>query len=192
MDNLMPLFIGLGVVGVLVVAVSIWLVATYNGLVRRKQSVDEAWSGISEQLQRRAELVPKLISTVQGYAPHERQLFDEVSAVRSKSLSAATPAEAAIEEPELTKSIRAVFSVAEGYPKLLASEGYLQLQQELGDTDDKVQAARRVYNSTVRDFNTRIRIFPNTLFARRSDFNERDFFEVDDPHAKAEPPRVQF
>lgn len=188
----MPLFIGLGVGGVLIVAIIIWLVASYNGLVRRRQEVDGAWSGITEQLHRRADLVPTLVSTVEQYASHEQQLFKDAADARSRSVSATTPPDAAAAEPQLTQSIRAIFASAEGYPKLLASEQYLQLQQELNDTDDQLQSARRVYNSSVRDFNTRIRIFPNSLFAGRNGLVQREFFEVDDPNAKAEAPRVQF
>ena len=192
MELLSPLFIVIGLVVVLAIVIAIWLIATYNGLVRLHQRVEEAWSGIAVQLKRRADLIPNLISTVQGYATHERQLFEQVTAARAASVNATSPAEAAAAEPELAKGLRSVFAVAEGYPELQASTNFLQLQQELTDTEDKVQAARRFFNSSVRDFNTKIRIFPNTLFVRGLGFHERDFFEVNDPNAVAEPPRVQF
>ena len=181
-----------GLVVVLVVAVIIWLISVYNGLVRLHQKVEEAWSGITVQLKRRADLIPNLISTVQGYATHEQGLFQRVTDARAQSVQASSPAEAAAAEPELTSSLRSVFAVAEGYPQLQASNNFLELQQELSDTEDKVQAARRFYNSSVRDFNTKIRVFPHNLFVRSLGFTERQFFEVQDPGAIAEPPRVQF
>ncbi|MGO1393119.1 LemA family protein [Agrococcus casei] len=192
LDLSIPSLIIGGVIVVLLIAIVIWLISIYNGLVRLHQRVEESWSGITVQLKRRADLIPNLISTVQGYATHEQGLFERVTAARSKSVHAQSPAEAAAAEPELTSSLRSVFAVAEGYPQLQASGNFLQLQQELSDTEDKVQAARRFYNSSVRDFNTKIRVFPHNLFVRSLGFSERQFFEVNDPGAIAEPPRVQF
>lgn len=192
LDISMPLIIIGGLVVVLIVALIVWLISVYNGLVRLNQKVEESWSGITVQLKRRADLIPNLISTVKGYATHEQGLFNNVAEARERSLAAGSPAEAAAAEPALTSSLRSVFAVAEGYPQLQASGNFLQLQQELSDTEDKVQAARRFYNSSVRDFNTKIRVFPHNLFVRSLGFTERQFFEVQDPGAVAEPPRVQF
>ena len=192
LDLSIPALVIGGVIVVLLIAVIIWLISIYNGLVRLHQKVEEAWSGITVQLKRRADLIPNLINTVKGYATHEQGLFERVTAARAQSVHAQTPAAAAAAEPELTSSLRSVFAVAEGYPQLQASGNFLQLQQELSDTEDKVQAARRFYNSSVRDFNTKIRVFPHNLFVRSLGFSERQFFEVHDPGAIAEPPRVQF
>lgn len=192
MDTMPLLYIVLGVVAVLVIAVSVWLFAARGALIRRNQSVDEAWQAIAAQLERRAELIPTLVSTVQEYASHERETFDAVVEAGERSTNAPSPGEAALAEPDVKKAVRAVFAVAEGYPKLQASREYLDLQQQFSDTDDGVQAARRKFNSSVRDFNTRVRSFPNAMFARGLGLSEREFFEVDDPNAVAEPPRVQF
>ncbi|WP_293697053.1 LemA family protein [uncultured Agrococcus sp.] len=192
MDTMPLLYIVLGVVAVLVIAVSVWLFAARGALIRRNQSVDEAWQAIAAQLERRAELIPALVSTVQEYASHERKTFEAVVEAGERSTDAPSPGEAALVEPDVKKAVRAVFAVAEGYPKLQASREYLDLQQRFSDTDDGVQAARRKFNSSVRDFNTRVRSFPNTMFARGLGLSEREFFEVDDPNAVAEPPRVQF
>ncbi|HIY64940.1 MAG TPA: LemA family protein [Candidatus Agrococcus pullicola] len=192
MDTMLPIYIVLGVVVVVVIAVAVWLFSARAALVRRNQSVDEAWQGIASELSRRAELIPALVATVREHASHERRVFEEVAAARERSIGAASPGEAASAEPEVKKAVRAVFVVAQGYPKLQASREYLDLQQQFSDTDDSVQAARRKFNSSVRDFNTRVRSFPSSMFARGLGLSEREFFEIDDPNAVAEPPRVQF
>lgn len=191
MDWVVPLVIVAIIVLIALIVVG-YFWSTYNGLVRLGVRVDEAWSDITVQLKRRADLIPNLVSTVQGYAAHEKQVFENVSAARAASLSAQTPAEASAAENQLQTALKSVFAVAEAYPQLQASQGFLELQHELTDTEDKVQAARRFYNGGVRELNTRIKIFPNTLFAKRLGFAARDFFEVADAAAIAEPPRVQF
>lgn len=188
----MEWLIVVGIIVVLAVIVGIYLWSTYNALVTLKVRVDEAWSDITVQLKRRADLIPNLVSTVQGYATHERQVFENVTQARAATLSAQTPAEASAAENQMQTALKSIFAVAEAYPQLQASQNFLQLQAELVDTEDKIQAARRFYNGGVREFNTKIQIFPNTLFARRLGFTEREFFEVDEPAAISEPPRVQF
>jgi len=182
----------IGVIVLLVVVAGIYLWSTYNGLVTLGIRVDEAWSDITVQLKRRADLIPNLIETVKGYASHEKAVFESVTNARAATLTAQTPTEAAQAEGMMLQALRSIFAVAEAYPQLQASQNFLQLQAELVDTEDKIQAARRFYNGGVREFNTKIKVFPNTLFARRLGFAERDFFEVTDPSAIAEPPRVQF
>ena len=188
----MELLIVIGIIVLLVVVVGIYLWSTYNGLVTLNVRVDEAWSDITVQLKRRADLLPNLIETVKGYAAHEKGVFEAVTKARAESLSAGSPHEAAAAENHMQSALKSIFAVAEAYPQLQASQNYLQLQGELVDTEDKIQAARRFYNGGVRELNTKIKIFPNTLFVRGLGFSEREFFEVADAAAIAEPPRVQF
>ena len=179
------------IVGILVIA-GIYLWATYNGLVRLNVRVDEAWSDITVQLKRRADLIPNLIEAVKGYAAHEKAVFENVTKARAETVSASTPAEAGAAENHMQQALKSIFAVAEAYPQLQASQNFLQLQGELVDTEDKIQASRRFYNGGVRELNVKIKQFPNTLFVRGLGFTERDFFEVADAAAIAEPPRVQF
>ncbi len=188
----MELLIIVGVIVLLVVIVGVYLWSTYNSLVRLNVRVDEAWSDITVQLKRRADLIPNLIEAVKGYAAHEKQVFENVTRARAETVSASTPAEASQAENHMQQALKSIFAVAEAYPQLQANQNFLQLQAELVDTEDKIQAARRFYNGGVRELNTKIKVFPNTLFVRGLGFTEREFFEVDEPAAIAEPPRVQF
>lgn len=181
-----------GVIVLVVIIAGIYLWATYNALVTLGVRVDEAWSDITVQLKRRADLIPNLIESVKGYATHEKGVFESVTAARAETLSAKTPGEASVAESHMQSALKGVFAVAEAYPQLQASQNFLQLQSELVDTEDKVQASRRFYNGGVREFNTKIKVFPNTLFVRGLGFTEREFFEVGDAASIAEPPRVQF
>jgi len=188
----MEILIVIGVIVLIVIILGIYLWTTYNGLVTLNVRVDEAWSDITVQLKRRADLLPNLIETVKGYAAHEKGVFEAVTKARAESISASTPAEASVAENHVQSALKSVFAVAEAYPQLQASQNYLQLQGELVDTEDKIQASRRFYNGGVRELNTKIKVFPNTLFVRGLGFSEREFFEVADAAAIAEPPRVQF
>ncbi len=188
MEFLIPVLI---VVGVLVL-VGIYLWATYNSLVSLAVRVDEAWSDITVQLKRRADLLPNLIETVKGYAAHEKAVFENVTQARAETLSASTPVDAGVAEGHMQQALKSLFAVAEAYPQLQASQNFLQLQQAVVDTEDKIQASRRFYNGGVRELNTKIKVFPNNLFARRLGFGEREFFEVVDGAAISEPPRIQF
>ncbi|TFC83276.1 LemA family protein [Cryobacterium cheniae] len=188
MEWLIPVLI----IVALVAIIGIYLWATYNSLVTLKVRVDEAWSDITVQMKRRADLIPNLIETVKGYAAHERSVFENVTKARAESLNAQGPAEAAAAENHMQTALRSIFAVAEAYPQLQASQNYLQLQGELVDTEDKIQASRRFYNGGVRELNTKVQVFPNNLIARNLGFTQRDFFEVSDSAAIAEPPRVQF
>jgi LemA protein len=188
----MEFLIGIGVLVLLVIIIGGYLWSTYNGLVTLNVRVDEAWSDITVQLKRRADLIPNLIETVKGYAAHEKGVFEAVTKARAESLSAGSPAEASQAENHMQSALKSIFAVAEAYPQLQASQNYLQLQGELVDTEDKIQASRRFYNGGVRELNTKIKIFPNTLFVRGLGFTEREFFEVTDAAAIADAPRVQF
>ena len=188
MEWLVPVLIVVGVI--LLIGIYLW--ATYNSLVQLKIRVDEAWSGITVQLKRRADLIPNLIETVKGYAAHEKAVFENVTRARAETLQAHGPAEAGAAENHMQQALKSIFAVAEAYPQLQASQNFLQLQAELVDTEDKIQASRRFYNGGVRELNTKIKVFPNNLFARGLGFTEREFFEVADTGAISEPPRVQF
>ena len=188
----MELGIVLAIVLGLAVVVGIYLWVTYNGLVTLNVRVDEAWSDITVQLKRRADLIPNLVDTVKGYAEHERGVFQRVTEARAATLNAHGPAEAAQAENMMQEALKSIFAVAEAYPQLQASQNFLQLQGELVDTEDKIQASRRFYNGGVRELNTRILVFPNNIFANNLGFSEREFFEVADREAISEAPRIQF
>ncbi|HET6826595.1 MAG TPA: LemA family protein [Amnibacterium sp.] len=180
------------VVVVLIALVAVYLWASYTSLVALKGRVDEAWADIATQLHRRAELVPTILDAVTGYATHEKGVVQSVNRAREETLAAATPGEATVAENHMQQALRSVFTVAEAYPRLQASPSFLQLQSELADTEDRIQASRRFYNGGVREFNTKLEVFPNSMFARRLGFTRREFFEVADSASIAQPPRIQF
>ena len=188
MSGLVTTLIILGVIVVL--AIYVWI--TYNSLISLRVRVDEAWSDITVQLKRRADLIPNLVESVKGYAAHEKSVFEAVTQARAETISAQSPAEATLAEGHMQQALKSIFAVAEAYPQLQASQNFLQLQSELVDTENKIQAARRFYNGGVRELNTKIKVFPNNLFARNLGFTEREFFEVENGAAISEPPRVQF
>jgi LemA protein len=178
--------IGLIIVVVLVVlllGLVGFFAAMYNSLVRLNVKAGEAWSGITVQLKRRADLIPNLVNTVKGYAAHESGVFEKVTAARASVVNAvdAGPAAAAKAEGELTGALKSLFAVAESYPDLKASQNFMDLQANLTDTEDKVSASRRFYNSTVTQFNTKRKTFPTNIFANMLGFTaDKEFFDVDD------------
>lgn len=180
------------IIAAVVVIVLLWLVLTYNGLVRLRNEAEQGESSIDIQLKRRADLIPNLIEAVKGYAAQEKEVFEAVTKARAATLSAGDPVAAAEAENMMQAALKSIFAVAEAYPQLQSSQNFLQLQGELVDTEDKIQASRRFYNGGVRELNTRIQLFPNNVFAKGLGFTERAFFEVADPSAIAEAPRVQF
>jgi len=188
----MDAFVIIGAVVVIAAIVGIYLWVTYNGLVTLNVRVDEAWSDITVQLKRRADLIPNLIEAVKGYAAQEKDVFESVTKARAATLSAGDPVAAAEAENMMQSALKSIFAVAEAYPQLQSSQNFLQLQGELVDTEDKIQASRRFYNGGVRELNTKIKVFPNNIFAQGLGFIDRAFFDVADPSAIAEPPRVQF
>lgn len=157
-----------------------WFIVTYNALVRLRQQVDESWSGIDTELRRRYDLIPNLVDAVKGYAAHEGRVLEAVVLARDRAAnSGGTPGEQAVQERELTASVDRLLAVAEGYPDLKASAHFLQLQHELANTEDRIQAARRFFNANVRDLNTRVAVFPSNLVASMAGFRAVEFFEVE-------------
>jgi len=182
------------IVGVVVLIVII-IAAMYNGLVRLNVRADEAWSDITVQLKRRYDLIPNLVNTVKGYATHEKSVFEDVTAARANALSAQGPAETAKAENQFSQTLKSLFAVAEAYPDLKATQNFQELQAELVDTEDKIQASRRFYNGVVRDFNTKRKVFPTSIFASILGFNkDKEFFELDEAGqaAASEPVDVKF
>lgn len=160
--------------------IGFWLVAVYNGLIKLRNQVDEGWSDIDVQLKRRHDLIPNLVETVKGYAKHEKELFENVTKARASALEAKNPAEKAKKENMLTDTLKSLFAVAENYPQLKAADNFAKLQDELSDTENKIQAARRFYNGVTRDYNIKLEVFPNNLVAGPFGFKKREFFEVKD------------
>jgi LemA protein len=166
-------------------------IVTYNRLVRLRTQSEEGFSDIDVQLKRRHDLIPNLVETVKGYAAHERATFENVTAARNAAVAASGPQEQARAENALTGALRQLFAVAEAYPDLKASQNFIELQDEITDTEDKIQAARRFYNMTVRDLNVAIDQFPSSVVAGFGNFEKREFFELDEP-ADREVPVVSF
>ena len=166
------------VLGLLLVMIVAWLIAVYNGLITLRNRTDEAWSDIDVQLKRRYDLIPNLVETVKGYAKHESETFEKVVQARAAAMGAQTTAAKAEAENALSQTLKSLFAIAENYPDLKASQNFLQLQDDLKDAEDKIQAARRFYNANVRDFNTKIQVFPNNLIAERLNFKKYEFFEI--------------
>lgn len=182
------LSIALLVLIAVVVIVLIWAVATYNGFVRLRNLVQEAWRQIDVELHRRHDLIPNLIETVKGYAAHERAVFEEVTAARTAAVSsAAGPAQQAQAENQLTAALGRLFAVAEAYPQLRASENFTQLQAELTNTEDRIAAGRRFYNANVRELNTKVETFPPNVIAGMFHFTRAEYFEAEDPAVRAAP-----
>lgn len=181
------LYIILGVVIVIV----LWAIFTYNGLITLRNRSKEAWADIDVQLKRRYNLIPNLVSTVKGYAAHERELFEKVTEARTRAMGATTMEERSENENMLSSTLKTLFAVAENYPQLRASENFLELQRELRDTEDKVQAARRFYNGNVRDLNIKIEVFPAKIIASVFSFKKMDLFELEETAAR-ETPQVRF
>jgi LemA protein len=162
----------------LIVLVAVWLIAVYNGLITLRNRVQEAWSDIDVQLKRRYDLIPNLVESVKGYAKHEAGTLEKVIQARAAAMGAQTVAEHAKAENALSQTLKSIFALAENYPDLKASQNFAQLQDDLRDTEDKIQAARRFYNANVRDFNTKIEVFPNNLIAAPLAFKKFEFFEI--------------
>ena len=186
-------FIFFGFLGLVVVVVA-WLIATYNGLVKMRNRVKEAWSDIDVQLKRRYDLIPNLINTVKGYAKHEDKVFQQVTEARSQAMQAekgGNAQESAQAENMLSGALKSLFAVAEAYPDLKANQNFLALQTELSDTENKIQASRRFYNGNTRDYNTKQEQFPTNLIASMFGFKPADFFEIENEEEK-KTPKVDF
>ncbi len=184
-----PTYIIIGIV----VLLALWVVFAYNRFITLVNRAKEAWSDIDVQLKRRYDLIPNLVSTVKGYAAHESGAFEKVTKARAAAMGAGNLAEKSQAELGLTGALKSLFAVAEAYPDLKANANFLELQRELSDTENKIQAARRFYNSTVMDLNTSIETFPNNLIASFFKFAKLEFFELEaDEAAAKQPVKVQF
>jgi LemA protein len=179
------------IVAVVVVLV-VMIIGIYNGLVKTKVRVDEAWSDITVQLKRRMDLIPNLVNTVKGYATHEKEVFEKVTEARANTLNAQGPAATAKAEGQFEQALKSLFAVAENYPQLRATENFQQLQADLTDTEDKIMASRRFYNGAARELNIKIASFPSNLVASIFAFKAREFFEVADQAAAEKPVEVKF
>ena len=179
------IILGLGVIFIF------WIIGVYNGLIKAKNRTEEAWSDIDVQLKRRHDLIPNLIETVKGYAKHERELLDKITRLRSEAIKAENVKEKSQAENALSQTLRSLFAVAENYPDLKASQNFLKLQDELTDTENKIEAARRFYNGNVRDFNIKLQTFPTNLIAKQLGFTAKEFFELENEEER-KVPEVKF
>lgn len=180
------------VIAVVVVLGGLWLWSTYNNLVKSNVRVDSAWSDITVQLKRRADLIPNLVESVKGYAKHEKEVFENVTKARSMVANADGAKATAKAENMFTSALKSLFAVAEAYPDLKADANFRDLQTQLVDTENKIQAARRFYNGSVEDINIKVKVFPTNIFARKLGFKSRDLFEVEDRASVEEPVDVKF
>lgn len=176
----------------ILIAIILILTVLYNSLVRSRNRVDEAWSDIEVQLKRRYDLIPNLVESVKGYAAHESGVFEKVTAARSQAMQAGSMQERLKDENVLSGALKSLFAVAENYPDLKANQNFLQLQNDLTDTEDKIQAARRFYNGNVRDYNTKLQVFPTNMFASMFGFKSREFFDMDEKGPEGQPVKVKF
>jgi LemA protein len=182
------------IIFVVIVALILAIIAMYNGLIRLKNRVDEAWSDIDVQLKRRYDLIPNLVETVKGYASHESGTFERVTKARSDAMAAQKKGDAKAQaeaENALSSTLKSIFALSENYPDLKANTNFLDLQNELSDTENKIQASRRFYNGNVRDFNTKLQIFPTNMIANMLGFKSREFFEIENEVEK-ENVKVKF
>ncbi|MGZ5322766.1 MAG: LemA family protein [Solirubrobacterales bacterium] len=175
----------------LVVLAGVVYILSRNSIIASRNRVDEAWSGIDVQLKRRHDLIPNLVEAVKGYATHERETFEKVTQARSQAMGAQGVQQTAQAESALTSALGGLRVVAEQYPELRATENFQQLQNQLSELEDEIQAARRIYNSNVQSYNTKIQQFPMSIVAKRGGFTDREFFEIADD-SEREAPQVSF
>jgi LemA protein len=175
----------------LIVLVTLWIIVVYNNLIKKRNRSQEAWADIDVQLKRRYNLIPNLIETVKGYASHEKEVLENVTKARTMAMDAGTIEEKNKAENALAGTLKSLFAVSENYPDLKASQNFVELQRELRDTEDKIQASRRFYNSNVRDLNIKIESFPANLIAKAFNFKKMDLFEVKEATVR-ETPKVKF
>jgi len=176
---------------IILIVIVLWVITIYNGLIRRRFRVKEAWSDINVQLKRRYDLIPNLVETVKGYMTHERQVFEKVTEARTKAMGAQTKEEKLGAENMLSGTLKTLFAVAENYPDLKANANFLDLQREIADTENKIQAARRFYNSVVMELNTAVKTFPTNMIANLFKFEKEEFFGLEREEEK-EPVKIKF
>ncbi len=167
-------------------------IVSYNRFVSQRNLIRDSWANIDTELRRRYDLIPNLIETVKGYAAHEKETLENVTKARAMAIAAQDPEAAAQADNMLTAALRQLFAVSENYPNLKANENFLQLQNELANTEDRIQTSRRFYNANVRDYNRRVQSFPSMIVARFGKFTEEKFFEIDEAMREAGPPKVDF
>jgi LemA protein len=175
-----------------IVAFVLFLIVKYNGFVTLKTRAQEAWADIDVQLKRRYDLIPNLVNTVKGYATHESGTFEKITEARSKAMQAGTLAEKGEAENQLSGTLKSLFAISEAYPELKANTNFIQLQNELSDTENKIMASRRFYNGNVRDFNIGVQTFPGNLIAGMFNFTILEFFELEQDSAEKNPVEVKF
>lgn len=180
------------IVVIVLVILVLWGIVSYNGLIRAKNRASEAWADIDVQLKRRYDLIPNLVNTVKGYATHESSAFENVTKARAAAMGASSLADKGTAEASLAGALKSVFAIAEAYPELKANQNFMALQNELTDTEDKIQAARRFYNSNVRDLNTAIQVFPGSLFAGMAHVTAMEYFQLDAADVARNPVEVKF
>lgn len=168
----------------IVAIIAVVVVGIYNGLIRLKNKCEEAWSDIDTQLKRRYDLIPNLVETVKGYATHEQETFEKVTQARSAAMNAQGVHDKEAAENMLTSALKSIFALSENYPELKANQNFLDLQKTLTEIEEHIQLSRRYYNATVRDFNTKIEVFPNNIIAGPFGFKKREFFQIDEEEKK--------
>ncbi len=179
------------ILGILAVII-LWMIIIYNNFIRLQTRTNEAWADIDVQLKRRYDLIPNLINAVKGYAKHERETLQKVTDARTTAMGAQTVAEHAQSENMLTEALKSLFAVSENYPDLKANENFLELQRELSDTENKIQAARRFYNTNVRDFNIKVQTVPSNIIAGMFNFTKKEFFELEEGSEEKDVVEVKF
>lgn len=178
---------------IVIALLALFVIFAYNSLIRARNRVDEAWSDIEVQLKRRYDLIPNLVETVKGYAKQESSVLENVTKMRNMAMNAGGDMKERLkDENMLSGALKSLFAVSENYPDLKSNTNFMQMQKDLTDTEDKIQAARRFYNGTVRDFNTKLQVFPTNLFASMFGFSVREFFDIDEKGAEGQPIKVQF
>ncbi|MDR5659688.1 LemA family protein [Serpentinicella sp. ANB-PHB4] len=184
----MPFFIAIAVI----VLIVLWFISAYNGFVKLRERVKNAWAQVDVQLKRRYDLIPNLVNTVKGYAKHERGTFEDITKARSQAMNAQSIAEQSEAESQLTGTLKTLFAVAENYPELKADANFKQLQEELTNTESKIAFSRQFYNDTVQKFNVKIKVFPNNIIAGMFNFNKMDYFNLDGEKEARNTVKVDF
>ena len=182
---------GLMIVLIIIGVVAVAAIGIYNGLITLRNRSDNAWAQVDVQLRRRYDLIPNLVETVKGYAAHEKETFQKVTEARAQAINAGTVSEQGKAENMLTGALKSLFAVVESYPDLKANQNFLMLQEELAGTEGKIAYARQFYNDTIMKFNTKQQVFPSNIIASMFNFQEKEYFEIEEPEAK-EPVKVEF
>ncbi|MCJ7581713.1 MAG: LemA family protein [Candidatus Aminicenantes bacterium] len=182
---------GIWIILIILAVVAVFLVGIYNGLVQLRNRCENSWAQVDVQLRRRYDLIPNLIETVKGYAQHEKETFQNVTEARTKAMNAGSVKDQGQAENMLSGALKSLFAVSENYPELKANQNFMMLQEELAGTESKIAYARQFYNDTVMKFNTKQQVFPSNIIANMFSFQEREYFEIEEPEAK-EPVKVKF